>query len=129
MTDICAFGHTVGHKPTQNDLFSPGGPGRGLPRDFPVRRHIIGTSTQVRPKKPTQTSPGWALGWDHRQWMLMRSRKRQEGSYWQPVAYIASEKCILERCMAENKCSPDADGLAFLQTLPEHFRDFKKEQL
>ena len=126
MTDICAFGHTVGHKQTENNLFSPGGTEGGLPPDFSIRRPIVGTSTFLRPKNPTQVSPGWALGWDQRQWMLLRGRKRQEGAYWQPVRYIASEKHILMRCMAENGCIPDTEGLAFLQTLPDHFRDFKR---
>ncbi len=56
--------------------------------------------------------------------MLMRERKRQEGAYWQPIAYIASEKRILRRLLRETGCRPDADGAAHLDAMPETFREF-----
>ena len=60
--------------------------------------------------------------------MLLRGRKRYAETTWQPVAYIASEKHILLRCMAENGCTPDTAGIATLDVLPERFCDFIDEE-
>jgi len=123
-----AHGHTFGH--IEAEITSPlppwskGGVAPGSRRGC----CIVGSTPFLRPKNPTQISSGWSLGWDKSQWMLMRGRKRHAETHWHPVAYIASEKRILLRCMAENGCTPDADGLAFLQTLPDTFQEFLEEQ-
>ncbi len=82
----------------------------------------------MRHKNLISLAPGWALGWDKLQWMLLRGRKRYAETTWQPVAYIASEKHILLRCMAENGCTPDTAGVATLDVLPERFCDFIDEE-
>jgi len=67
---------------------------------------------------------GWALGFDDRQWMLMRARSRRGEREWHPVAFIATEKRILLRTMLENGVTPTAAAQARLDALPDRFRDW-----
>ena len=122
MTDFCVLGHVDGHKP----LPAPGGLEGGVPR--PTRRgcNIDGCITSVR-QSPTHLTDSWALGWNHLQWMLLRARKRHAQTTWQAVSYIADQRSILRRCMAERGCTPDTAGEQFLATLPDTFQDFIKE--
>jgi len=92
---------------------------------LPRRHHIITTTTSLRHQ--FSISPDFAVTWDAHQWIANRvlpaAKNCGMGPRLKPFAYVASEKHILLRCMAENGCIPDTEGLAFLQTLPDHFRD------
>ena len=68
---------------------------------------------------------GWALGADDKQWMLLRGRKRHAETVWQPIAFIASTKDILRRCMANNGVQPTSEAEDQLNALPECFRDWR----
>ena len=72
---------------------------------------------------------GWALGTDDIQWILLRARNRHAETVWQPVAFIASTKSILRRCMAESgvQLTPTAEGR--FDALPEQFRDWLLEHV
>ena len=72
-----------------------------------------------------QLADGWALGADDKQWMLLRSRKRHADTVWQPVAFIASTKIVLRRCMENNGVQLTADAQAWMDKLPERFLDFR----
>ena len=67
---------------------------------------------------------GWALGYDPLQWMLMRARKRQEHTYWQPVSYIASEKRILCRVLRETGVEPTPEAAEYIGAMPDTFREW-----
>ena len=69
-------------------------------------------------------SDGWALGYDQRQWMVMRRYKRLEEWYWNPVAFIATDKRILRRVLREKGAviTPDAENA--LNHLPDTFREW-----
>jgi hypothetical protein len=71
-----------------------------------------------------QLNDGWALGADPRQWMLLRARKRHAQVTWQPVAFIASTKDVLRRCMRENGVHPSPDAKQNLDMLPDRFSDW-----
>jgi hypothetical protein len=60
--------------------------------------------------------------------MLLRRRKRHAQTHWHPHSYIASKKSILRRCMRENGVTATAAGEAFIDDLPDHFRDFEGVQ-
>jgi len=76
-----------------------------------------------------ELAEGWTLGADDLQWMLLRARKRHAETVWQPVAFIASTKSILRRCMAESgvQLTPTAEGR--FDALPEQFRDWRLEHV
>ena len=69
---------------------------------------------------------GWALGADEKQWMLLRARKRHAQTIWQPIAFIASTKSTLLRCMLENGAQPTVEARAKIDKLPERFLDWRK---
>lgn len=69
-------------------------------------------------------APGWALGYDASQWMLMRRRNFRTQRGWKPVSFIASNKDILFRCMRESGIDPTPEAQAKLDALPFRFRDW-----
>ncbi len=69
-------------------------------------------------------SPGWALGSDACQWMLLRRRNFRTECGWKPVSYIVSNKDILRRCIAENGIKPTQAAQAKISALPFQFRDW-----
>ncbi len=113
-------------------VIEPPGPSmKGVRRRPWISLTLIGSTRPVRPKNPTTISDGWALGWDRLQWILYRSEMYARGdSLSTPsvrlrgVRFVMSTKVILLRCIREKGCVPDAAGQAFLDTLPNRFRDF-----
>lgn len=72
-------------------------------------------------------APGWAVGFDDLQWMLMRVVKRKPSdrrSPWVPVAFVATERRILDRVIRDRGITVTADGRAHLDALPDHFKTF-----
>ena len=61
--------------------------------------------------------------------MLLRARKRRAQTIWQPIAFIASTKSILLRCMLENGAQPTVEARAKIDRLPERFLDWRKTRL
>ncbi len=69
-------------------------------------------------------SERWAVRADSLQWMLCgwrRAARYPDGGFWQPVAFIASTKAILERCIRESGAKVDEAGRVALNTLPSTF--------
>lgn len=77
---------------------------------------------------PLILSEGWVLGYDRNQWMLMRLKRRKKGeeTYWQPVAFIGSDKTTLLRLSAENGVTICQDAKAAIDAMPERFLDWIK---
>ena len=71
-------------------------------------------------------APGWALGYDSLQWMLLRARKRQEETYWQPIAFVGSEKRILLRVLREKGVELTPKAAVYIDAMPDKFRDWYK---
>ena len=103
--------------------------------DTSAVRHTQGlapkTSGKVKRKAETNRflfdlADGWALGADEKQWMLLRARKRHAQTIWQPIAFIASTKLILLRCMLENGVQPTVEARAKIDRLPERFLDWRQ---
>ena len=71
-----------------------------------------------------EIAPGWGIGCDSLQWMLMRQRQgRVRG--WYPIAFVATERRILERVIGERAVPVTPEGRARLHALPATFREFK----
>ena len=67
---------------------------------------------------------GWALGFDPLQWMLMRAKIRGGQRDWQPVAFVATEKRILRRVLAEKGVQPTPEAQAALDAMPDTFQEW-----
>lgn len=73
-------------------------------------------------------APGWALGADDLQWIVLQRRNSRTQSGWKPVAYIACEKWILLRVLHELGVQLTAESQAKLNDLPDRFRDWRDAQ-
>ena len=69
-----------------------------------------------------EIAPGWAIGCDRLQWMLIRQRS---AGFWYPVSFVATERRILERCIREKGVPMTHEGRARLNTLPGTFREYR----
>jgi hypothetical protein len=110
-------------------------PGGGIPAVAEPALDTIGSLAQPRHQNShIHLSPGWRLSHDPNQWILQRSKnsphkaeKTGAAVRWVNVAYIATQKRILQRCIAENGCQPDTAGTTNLAALPDDFPTFIKE--
>lgn len=72
-------------------------------------------------------APGWALGFDDLQWILLKRYNPGRGHRrwpWKGVSFIASEKRFLERVIREKRVPLTPEGRAQLNALPATFREF-----
>ena len=74
-------------------------------------------------------APGWVLGFDARQWVLMTVDKTPPGAENNPagarlraVSFIASTKRVLRRCIHENEIELTPEAAEYIDTMPETFR-------
>ena len=74
-------------------------------------------------------APGWALAFDNLQWILARTPKQPPegektvaGARLRPVAFIASSKRILWRCIHENGIQPIPEAVEYIDAMPGTFR-------
>ena len=75
-----------------------------------------------------ELSDSWALGFDPLQWILFTRRNKRTQRGWKPVSYIASQKRILERCLAENGVQPTPEARVKLDALPGTFKEWLAER-
>ena len=74
-------------------------------------------------------SENWSLAADDLQWILKKrgSIDKRTGEHrWRDMAFVATEKRILMRCMRENGVVTDANGQRSLDKLPETFQEWLK---
>ena len=81
------------------------------------------------PDLPESTEPiilrlsdDWALGYDRLQWMVMRWRGKSKG--WRPVSFVASNKVVLRRVIAEKGITPTPEARSALAAFPDSFREW-----
>ena len=74
-------------------------------------------------------APGWALGFDPLQWVLMKADKPPPGAEKTPagarlraVAFIASTKAVLLRVAAENEIRLSPEAVEYIDAMPETFQ-------
>lgn len=79
-------------------------------------------------------APGWALGFEKLQWVLFRADKRPlegekslPGVRWRGVAFIATTKAVLRRCIHEYGIELTPEATAYLDGLPEKFREWRRQ--
>lgn len=74
-------------------------------------------------------APGWVLGFDKLQWVLGKvvktpigAVKTVAGARFRAVAFIASTKRVLRRCIHENEIQLAPEASEYIETMPETFR-------
>ena len=72
-------------------------------------------------------APGWALGADTQQWMVLRAKIYRAGVEWRPVSFIGSTKTVLLLTLREIGVTPTPRGQAALDALPDRFLDWRHE--
>ena len=68
--------------------------------------------------------PGWALGYDKLQWMLMKRRNSRTQTGWKPVSFIACFKHILIRVLREKDITPTPKAQWYIDAMPDTFREW-----
>ncbi len=69
-------------------------------------------------------SERWALAIDGIQWIVQKARRNRNkgGLEWRPIAFVASDKGVLQRVLQEKGAVIDSGGHAALRRLPGTFR-------
>ncbi len=69
-------------------------------------------------------SENWALAYDKNQWIVQRARRNRNKVgclEWRAVAFVASDKGVLQRVLREKGAVIDSEGHSALRRLPETF--------
>ncbi len=74
-------------------------------------------------------APGWALGADDLQWIVLRRRNFRTQRGWKPVAYVATKKSYLLRVLADRDIEVNAFSQANLDCLPDTFLKWRSLNL
>ena len=72
-------------------------------------------------------SERWVLATDGIQWIVQRARRnrnRKGGLEWRAIAFVATDKGVLQRVLREKGAVIDSEGHAALRRLPETFREW-----
>lgn len=69
----------------------------------------------------------WSLSYDRNQWIIQQRRNRRDETYWQPVAFIGSEKSNLWRDLREKGVEVSPKAKAEIRTWPERFLDWRTQ--
>jgi hypothetical protein len=70
-------------------------------------------------------APDWALGYDEKQWIVLKVRQKNGVVSWRSVSFIASNKRVLARVLDELGVPVTDLGQQSLDQLPARFRDWK----
>ena len=95
-----------------------------------VKMHVRHETCETAGMADTQflrLSERWALATDEIQWIVQRARRNRNkvgGLEWRAVAFVASDKGVLERVLREKGAVIDSEGLEALRRLPETFREW-----
>ena len=85
------------------------------------------TTETVADTQFLRLSERWALGTDGIQWIVQRARRNRNkvgGLEWRAVAFVASDKGVLQRVLREKGAVIDSEGLEALRRIPETFREW-----
>ena len=74
-------------------------------------------------------APGWGLGYDKNQWIVLRSRNLRTQRDWKPVSFIGCEKTTLLRVLREKGVELNPEAQASLDLMPEGFLDWRDQHL
>ena len=72
-------------------------------------------------------APGWALGFDPQQWMILKRIGKLEKANWNPIKFIGGNKAGLMGAMARCGIIPTPHAAELLGRLPHAFLDWKAQ--
>ena len=70
-------------------------------------------------------APGFALGFDSEQWMIMKAKTVKGARQWRPVKFIGSDKLVLLAWLGRLGVTPNPRAAELLGQLPTAFLDWK----
>ena len=87
------------------------------------------TQSKNRDRFLFDLAPGWALGYDDNQWIILRRRNlgRQRG--WKPVSFIGGKKTTLLRVLREKGVVLNPEAQASLELFPDRFLDWRDQPM
>ena len=68
-----------------------------------------------------ELAPGWWLGRDHNQWILLRQRNLRTQRGWKPEAFVGSSRAVLQRVLLEKGITPVPEAERKMDALPFSF--------
>ena len=87
------------------------------------------TQSKNRDRFLFDLAPGWALGYDKNQWIVLRSRNLRTQRGWKAVSSIGCEKTTLLRVLREKSVELYPEAQASLDLMPEGFLDWRDQHL
>ena len=67
-------------------------------------------------------APGWALGFDQKQWIIYRVYFKRDTARLLPVSFIASTRAVLRRCIQECEIELTPEAVEYIDAMPDTFR-------
>ena len=74
-------------------------------------------------------APGWALGYDNNQWIVLRSRNLRTQRGWKAVSFIGLKKSTLLRVLREKGVELYPEAQASLDLTPDTFLKWRDQYL
>ena len=74
-------------------------------------------------------APGWALGYDNNQWIVLQARgdNAEKAQRWRPVSFIGSNKLVLMRVLKEKGITLQPSAKKALTSFPDRFLDWRDQ--
>ena len=75
--------------------------------------------------------PGWALGYDNNQWIVVKARgdKSKGEQRWRPVSFVGSNKLVLMRVFREKGINLHPSAKKAVTSFPARFLDWRDQYL
>ena len=85
------------------------------------------TQSKIRDRFLFDLAPGWALGYDNNQWIVLRRRNLRTQCGGKAVSFIGCEKTTLLRVLREKGVELNPEAQASLELFPERFLDWRDQ--
>ena len=87
------------------------------------------TQSKNRDRFLFDLAPGWALGYDKNQWIVLRSRNLRTQRGWKAVSFIGLKKTTLLSVLLEKGVELNPAAQANLELFPDRFLDWRDQYL
>ena len=85
------------------------------------------TQSKNRDRFLFDLAPGWALGYDKNQWIVLRSRNLRTQRGWKAVSFIGCEKTTLLRVLREKGVELNPEAQVNLDLFPDTFLKWRDQ--
>ena len=87
------------------------------------------TQSKNRDRFLFDLAPGWALGYDNNQWIVMSCRNLRTQCGWKAVSFIGLKKSTLLRVLREKGVEQYPEAQASLDLTPDTFLKWRDQYL